>query len=288
MTASPPFKKVVVPCSPHDYDAFLDDNYIGSFQTPSQAQAELDRVAYEQARHTPFGIPGGPEPTLPPTNDALDRAFELLTSFYEGSPAITSRAERALEVAKDRTRFTVREDGSVTVQGSRRYQVTDAGCTCKDFFVRDGVHAGMCKHIIARELWRLAQATQVATSEPANDPPSAWAFCTVSSTTLGRALKKALRSAGEAETITVRVTNRSLTLYVDGTPIARLAGDDGCGARALALSRETFVALCAEYTAFLRPFGRESISMQVLIDHQSATVVLLANGFAYEAAGSLD
>jgi hypothetical protein len=286
MTLFPPFKKVVLPCGPHDYDAFLDDNYIGSFQTPSQAQAELDRVAYEQAGHTPFGIPGGPEPTLPPTDDALDRAFELLTGFYEGSPAITSRAERALEVAKDRTRFTVRTDGSVTVQGNRRYQVTDDGCTCKDFFVRDGVHAGMCKHIIARELWRLAQATQVATSETANDSPTAWAFCTVSSSTLGRALKKVLRSAAEAETITVRVTNRTLTLQVDGTRIAQLAGDDGCGARALALSRETFVALCAAYTAFLRPFGRESIPMQVLIDHESATVALLADGFAYEAPGT--
>jgi hypothetical protein len=286
MTTSSPFKKVVVPCGPHDYDAFLDDNYIGSFQTPSQAQAELDRVAYEQARHTPFGMPGGPESTFLPTDDALDRAFELLTGFYDGSPAIISRAERALEVAKDRTRFTVRTDGSVTIQGSRRYQVTDEGCTCKDFFVRDGVHAGMCKHIIARELWRLAQATQVATSEPANDSPTAWAFCTVSSTTLGRALKKVLRSVVDAQAITVRVTNRSLTMHTDGTRIAQLAGDDGCGARALALSRETFVALCAEYTAFLRPFGRESISMQVLIDHQSATVALLADGFAYEAAGT--
>src|SRR5262245_59861431 len=286
MTTFPPFNKVVVPCGPHDYDAFLDDNYIGSFHTPAQAQAELDRVAYEQARHTPFGIPGGPEPTLPPTDDALDRAFELLTSFYEGSPAITSRAERALEVAKDRTRFTVRTDGSVTVQGSRRYQVTDAGCTCKDFFVRDGVHAGMCKHIIARELWRLAQATQLVTSEPPNEQPTAWAFCTVSSTSLGRALKKVLRSAAEAKTITVRVINRLLTLQVDATRIAQLAGDDGCGARALTLSVGAFTILCAEYTSFLRPFGRESIPMQVLIDHESATVALLADGFVYEAPGT--
>jgi hypothetical protein len=307
MTASPAFKKAIVPCGPHDYDAFLDDNYIGSFHTPSQAQAELDRVAYEQARHTPgvllgagepleadlvadplapFGVLGGPDPTLPVTDDALDRAFELLTSFYEQSPAITSRAERALVVAKDQTRFTIREDGSVTVQGSRRYQVTDEGCTCKDFFVRDGVHAGMCKHIIARELWRLAQATQVAMSEPTHEPPTAWAFCTLPSTVLGRALRKVLRSAVDAETITVRVTNRSLTLQVDGTRIVQLAGDDGCGARALTLSGDTFVALCANYTAFVRPFGREPIPMQVLIDHESATVALLADGFASEAPGS--
>ena len=39
-TTSSPFKKVVVPCGPHDYDAFLDDCYIGSFRTPAQAQAE--------------------------------------------------------------------------------------------------------------------------------------------------------------------------------------------------------------------------------------------------------
>ena len=84
------------------------------------------------------------------------------------------------------------------------------------------------------------------------------------------------------------MVNRSLTLHVDGTRISQLAGDDGCGVRALALSRETFIALCAEYTAFLRPLGREPISIRVLVDHQSATVALLADGFAYEAAGSLD
>jgi hypothetical protein len=108
MTASPSFKKVVVPCGPHDYDAFLDDNYIGSFHTPSQAQAELDRVAYEQARHTPgvlpgarepleadlaadplapFGVLGGPDPTLPVTDDALDRAFEIVTKLLRPVPS---------------------------------------------------------------------------------------------------------------------------------------------------------------------------------------------------------
>jgi hypothetical protein len=36
----------------------------------------------------------------------------------------------------------------------------------------------------------------------------------------------------------------------------------------------------------LRPLGRESIAMRVLIDHDSTTVALLADGFACEAAGS--
>jgi hypothetical protein len=174
----------------------------------------------------------------------------------------------------------------VTVQGSRRYQVTDEGCTCKDFFVRDAVHAGMCKHIIARELWRLAQAAQVVTSETANEPPAAWAFCTLPSTTLGRALKKVLRFASDAQSITVRMTNRTITLHVDGTRIVQLVGDDGCRARALTLSGDTFAALCADYTAFLRPLGRESIAMQVLIDHDTGTVALLTDGFASEAPGS--
>src|SRR5207247_218372 len=135
---------------------------------PLDADRDADPLA-------PFGVPGGPHPSILVTDDALDRAFEVLTGFYERSPAITSRAERALEVAKDHTRFTIRADGSVTIQGSRRYHVTDDGCTCKDFFVRDGVHAGMCKHVIARELWRLAQATQVAPGAPTNEPPTSWA-----------------------------------------------------------------------------------------------------------------
>src|SRR4051794_7559666 len=56
--------------------------------------------------HTPFGVAGGPCHDIPVTDDALDRAFELLVSFYEHSPAIISRAERALAVAKDRIRCT--------------------------------------------------------------------------------------------------------------------------------------------------------------------------------------
>jgi hypothetical protein len=144
----------------------------------------------------------------------------------------------------------------------------------------------MCKHIIARELWRLAQATQVVMGQPAYAPPTAWAFCTLSSTALGRALKKVLRHAGEAETITIRVTNRSLALHVDGTRIVQLAGDDGCGARALTISGDTFAALCADYTAFLRPRHREPASVQVLVDHDTGTLALLTDGFAYEAPGS--
>lgn len=219
MTLAPPFKKVVVPCGPHDYDAFLDDRYIGSFATPSQAHAELDRVAYEQARHTPgalpgagelcevdqganpctpFGVAGGPRAEIAMTDAALDRAFELLVRFYEHSPAIVRRAERALAIAKDRACCTIRADGSVTIQGTRRYQVTDNGCTCKDFFVRDGVHAGMCKHVIARELWRLAQANQLAPNGSSADAPLPWAFCLLSSVALERALKQALRYAADA------------------------------------------------------------------------------------------
>ncbi len=235
---------------------------------------------------TPFGVAGGPCSDFPVTDDALDRAFELLVSFYEHSPAIISRAERALAVAKDRTHCAIHADGGMTIQGSRRYQVTDDGCTCKDFFVRDGLHAGMCKHSIARELWRLAQATQIALGALPAEPPTLWAFCMVPGVALGRALKNVLRHAVDAQAITVQVTNRVLSISVDGTPIAQLAGDDGCGVRALTISNDTFAMLCADYASFLRSFGRDSPATQVLIDHTTATVALLADGFACEAAGS--
>jgi hypothetical protein len=305
-TSASPFSKVVVPCGPHDYDAFLDDRYIGSFRTAAQAQAELDRVAYEVARRTPgalgntpdsseattaadplapFGMVGGPRPDIPVTDAELDRAFEVLVSFYEHSPAITSRAERALAIAKDRTHFTVRMDGSVTVQGSKRYQVTDNGCMCKDFFVRDTVHAGMCKHTIARELWRLAQAMQIATGGQTSTAASQWAFCTLPSTTLGRALKKVLNSAEHAQAITVRVTNRTLTISIDGVRLVQLVSDDGCGARALTMHVDVFATLSAAYAAFVKPLGREAVPVQVFVDHATATVAVLAEGFSHEAAG---
>jgi hypothetical protein len=306
MTIALPFKKVVVPCGPHDYDAFLDDNYIGSFRTPTQAQAELDRVAYEQAHRTPlkgdfepcdadpapdplapFGVAGGPQPNVPVTDDALDRAFEVLISFYERSPAVTSRAERALEIAKDRTRCTVRTDGSVTIQGSRRYQVTDAGCTCKDFFVHDSIHAGMCKHTIARELWRLAQAMHAADGVVLTATSSRWAFCTLSSLALGRALKKVLKLADQAQAITFHVTNRTLTVNLDRARIAQLTGDDGCGVRALTVSADAFTTLCQTYAAFLTSHGRAAVPVQLIVDHDTATVAVLADGFAHEASGRL-
>ncbi len=307
-TSAPPLKKVVVPCGPHDYDAFLDDEYIGSFRTASQAQAELDRVAYEVARHAfgalahsrdtsqddsaaadplaPFGTAGGPHRDIPVADAALDRAFEMLVSFYERSPAITSRAERALAIAKDRTHFTIRTDGSVTVQGSKRYQVTDNGCTCKDFFVRDTVHAGMCKHTIARELWRLAQAMQIATGGQTSTAASQWAFCTLPSTSLGRALKKVLNSAAHPQAITFCVTHRAFSISARDTCIAHITADDGCGARALTIHVDAFTALCVAYAAFLKPFGREAVPVQVFVDHDTTSVALLADGFAYEVSGT--
>jgi hypothetical protein len=307
-TSAPPLKKVVVPCGPHDYDAFLDDEYIGSFRTASQAQAELDRVAYEVARHAfgalgqtrntsqedsaaadplaPFGTAGGPHPDVPVADAELDRAFEVLVSFYERSPAITSRAERALAIAKDRTHFTIRTDGSVTVQGSKRYQVTDQGCTCKDFFVRDTVHAGMCKHTIARELWRLAQAMRTAAGGQTSTAASQWAFCTLPSTTLGRALKKVLNNTEHPEAITLCVTYRAFSIRAGAACIAHIVADDGCGVRALTIHIDVFTALSAAYAAFLKPLGREAIPIQVFVDHDTTSIALLADGFAYEVSGT--
>lgn len=267
------FKKAIVPHGPHDFDALLDDRYIGSFRSHVEAQAELDRVAYEQARRLPVGLSGGLAPTISLTDDALDRAFEVLIGCYSHSPAIVSRAERALEVAKNRDRFTIRADGSVTVHGRQRYQVTDDGCTCKDVAVRDAVHAGLCNHMLAREIWRLAQE-RATTGHPNDDPPTPQAFCTVPSIALGRALDRTHARAGAAHAVTLRITNRLLTLSVCGAASAQLVGDDGYGSRALALSNEAFTALCAEYVVSLELRHSKPPPMQLRIDHVTKTVAL--------------
>jgi hypothetical protein len=46
-----PRKVITFDRATRDYSAYLDGQYIGSFAKHHEAQIELDRLAYEQARH---------------------------------------------------------------------------------------------------------------------------------------------------------------------------------------------------------------------------------------------
>jgi hypothetical protein len=145
----PVYRKEIIPVGPRDYDAILNDAYIGSFPSPDLAQAELDRVAYEDARRgglladqpftspsteeidlapanplVPFGVPGGPTPDLSGLTTAdLCRAAERVADYYERFPLVVRRVLSALDIA---------------ILGLEDHQAGKEPANCKWYIADDG------------------------------------------------------------------------------------------------------------------------------------------------------
>jgi hypothetical protein len=292
-------------------DALLDQRLIGSFPSVEQAQAELDRVAYEHALHeqladplTPCGALGGPSPHVDVSDADLDAAHADFCAFFATNPKVLERADRALDIAKHRERLTIREDGSVTIHGTKRYQVNDQGCTCRDFFARQGTHAGMCKHTIARELHRLAQAKLASSAQPTTDQDQEYtnsldhehtteqeqdqtAFVDVQARALTQALLNisAAFEFGNCSAMQVSLVGNVLVLEADGQQ-ERVEGSDGSGdadgRHTLQLARDEFLTLWDAY----RPQARSLSSVQVFLSLSDRTLFLCSDTFAAEAHGS--
>jgi hypothetical protein len=263
-----PYRKELVHRGPHDIEAWLDGQFVAGFCTPAQAIAELDRVAYEDAiRHgarpasddarlTPFGVMGGPLSDTPISRAALRAAFVRFCRAYDGNDAVLSRAERALQIEPEQV--TIHEAGDITIRGSSgTYRVTATECRCKDFWVRDSAHAGMCKHMIRRELLRLAQELTRAGLVESVDLTEA--YTAIAPDDLGRlkaALDRALRlaAAGEPADTTVIIVNRLLLLQQGSATIARLTGVDGDG---VSHARLTLASIHDARTALKHSMARD-------------------------------
>ena len=261
-----PYRKELIHLGPHEIDARLNGQYIGSWPTRPQALTELDRVAYEDARHDrsidallttrliPFGVPDGPRPEIACTTVALRAAFVAFCRHFDRNPSVLDRAERALQI--DPATITMRPDGTIIVAGaSGTHTVSEHACTCKDFFARETAHGGMCKHMIRRELIRLAQ--ELLLSDQVTTIDLTTAYTTIGPANLNRlklAVSRAQRAhAANSDTdVSLIVANRLLLLWLNGTAITRLTGLDGDGVSHIRLTPDHLAQAHAALSAALR------------------------------------
>lgn len=124
----------------------------------------------------PFGGSGGPQPDLPITPEALERAAAHVLAHYrailedKGFEATARQVKKARALLRGDNTWRIRADGSVEVAGSETwYRVSDDDPPCADrdrrgakggYIVCKGAlfaPSGFCYHQLARELLRLAQ-----------------------------------------------------------------------------------------------------------------------------------
>lgn len=146
---------MVAPCTPTHAASQTRTAHLSS--APSD-DAHAARLGVDP--QTPFGVPGGPLPALAVSDADLDAAYARCCAFYRNHALLLRQANAARITTHTRSGITIHTDGTLSIQGSGRkpYQVSDDGCTCMDYLVRRRPGNGICKHVMARELYRLAQA----------------------------------------------------------------------------------------------------------------------------------
>jgi hypothetical protein len=315
----PNYHKEVIPQGPNDYDAVLNGAYIGSFPTPELAWAELDKVAFEDARRTgalaaqpftepialetdlvaanplvPFGVAGGPHPKLNDiTTHDLCRAAERIADYYERFPLVVRRVLSALDIAiqglqdhqsgKESTdcKWYIADDGTMFIhksEGAGRYLVNDDMCGCQSYwlsvngtkYIGQGVEDGKCKHTLAREIVRLAQAYQGTWSAGGGNQ---MANFSIGARTLARALKVAAK-AGEQIIVTVaffrlRIASGSVVKVLD-------TDTDGWGVRSLAIPAEDAAQLATDLWDATR--ARPDAKVNLFLDEGTGELDVLGAG----------
>jgi hypothetical protein len=226
--------------------------------------AQVEDTALEAANPLlPFGVPGGPSPDLTGLTPAdLHRAAERLADYYERYPVAVERVLSALDIAcegladhlagNERTncKWYIDEDGTLFSRksaGAGRYLVNDDMCGCQNFWltVKGTKYAGqgvdgICKHILAREMIRLAQAYHGTWDAEGGNQ---MAHVRLKARKLARALK-AVAKAGSRLMIAIRFSR----IRIAAGDAAREIDDrtDGWGCRSLIISAEDATALAAD------------------------------------------
>lgn len=239
-----------------DYNAYLWGQFVGGFPSQMAAWTELDRLACQLSEDgtevdpaKPFAI-GALPTSLDVSEEAISTSYTQFCTFFAQSPKIVERAEKALSIAQNRRdMMTIISATEVTVKGSgsKPYRIImepfGSTCICKDFRVtsRQLIHSGSCKHIIAVELVRMAQAYE-ATS--ADTSASSMVYLVIDAQTLALALGIARVTE---QPISVDVTGDRLTITVGEreTPIhtISLQGSDGDGCAAVRVAPDAFATL---------------------------------------------
>jgi hypothetical protein len=251
---------------------------------------------------------GAPLPGHVPAVAALARAYAHFRSHYRADDPehrlILDGAERAFTAVQERT-WQVLPDGTLEIAGSKDtiYLVDDTDCRqkgrtrfdtrsgrhgpalCPSFQFYQRQHGGMCYHLIARELIRLAQQFDATTTVPSVAAPDTTYLPFV--TLAGRLLGLALGIARLPEQ-PVRLQLDAPRLHVivgDTEPIhcVTVTGEDGSGQVTVQLDAAAFAALWQPF----RPVASQLPLVTLFVDLTDGLVLISGDDVAVEARGVL-
>lgn len=327
-TVSPYRRMIVHTEDAFDWDGFMafpgEDTfrYICSRRTKDEVAHELEKVAYEDAKHTgrhmrvveaememdtievatgnpliPFGVNRGPNPDLSTVQPSdIARAATALIDHYDDKQAVVSRAlsgyDLALYALEDQflpleaRRVHVREDDTMKVTGSKIYSVSADGCTCKDFtllvygkkYAGSGAEGGMCKHCLAREILRLAQARQGAVTTEGNKT----AYTSLQCGQLVRALKAMLKDNPAAITLEIVFYRVRLFHDTNASHAKELKSTDqqGWGIRALTIQHNNVVTVINALAGV-----DKAQDVNLMIDSEAMEVSFFGHGIGLSVEG---
>lgn len=272
------------------------------------ATAALDEALEGTGETHPLTLfaPIGLIPGLPIIDGMLERAYAQFLAEHGDKPKVMERAYRALTLALDKDAWDIPEPGVLRVRGSRpnqRYLVrnlpmedqtdTVRDCTqqhldsdsnvikrfpCPDHAGRMELHGGLCKHLICRELIRLAQIFSRMAE-------AAFATRTAMATLRGGLFETALSLAcisGETD-ILVEIHQTALRVESGGKHATHLTAQAGDGRCTITLTPEVVQTIWSN----LRPrlIQQRDLLLTCEIDRAQATLCVAGPGFQLSYPG---
>jgi hypothetical protein len=272
------------------------------------AIAALDEALEGTGETHPLTLfaPIGLIPGLPITDGMLERAYAQFLAEYGDKPKVMDRAYRALTLAQNKDAWEIPQPGVLRVRGSRpnqRYLVRDLrmedqtdtvrDCTqqhldsdsnvlkqfpCPDHAGRMELHGGLCKHLICRELIRLAQ---IFSRMAAATSATAEAMVTLPTGFLGSMLSLVCFS-GE-DHISLTIDQSVLRVELGGKHAVQLTAETGDGHCAMVFTRDVLHRLWTD----LRPQLIQQREARAVchIDRAQATLCVAGPGFQLSCPG---
>jgi hypothetical protein len=157
-----PAKEIVYDRETRDYAMYLDGQCVGYARSYHEAETELDRIVYEQLRHTPSRNPN-PNPSFEEEIEAPARASEIFNTCqidWQGAIVLARAEEQSKNDAKALAivEYVIKHYHEIRAvangvmvpsdsQAGKFHLVSSSGCSCPARIER-------CKHVRAVALWR--------------------------------------------------------------------------------------------------------------------------------------
>jgi hypothetical protein len=226
------------------------------------------------------------------------RAAEAIIDAYEDKAAIVSRTLNAYDLAitaimeqnqpSEQRTVLVRENGDVKIVGSKTYWISGQGCTCPDYrhlvygkkYAGSGADSGMCKHTLARELLRLAQARNGVINP---DQGNKTASTAISAAHVLRALKALMKASETINDFTIAIAYTRLRIKRDGAVKELKSADgQGWGIRSLNLSHVAAAKLMEDLTSL----GKDT-TINLMLDVGEMELSIFGDGFGFSYPASI-